>query len=121
MFQAPDVPQWRLSGDTLPDEHPEAEHVTGLISGVTNQLLRCHVVVKNLEMADGIANIFATFDTLWIFEVTNLEDQEKEQNIAKYGCAEMKRKINLKIIWNIVQLSFVSLDLIRKVYLFVNV
>ena len=96
MFQAPDVPQWRLSGDALPDEHPEAEHVTGLISGITNQLLRCHVVVKNLEMADGIANILATFDTLWIFEVTNLEDQEEEQNIAKYGYAKMKRKSNLK-------------------------
>lgn len=91
MFQAPDIPQWRLSGDALPDEHPEAEHVTRLISRLTDQLLRSHVIVKNLEMANGIADICAIFDTLCIFKVTNLKDQEKEQKRAKCGYAEMKK------------------------------
>jgi len=60
-----------LSCDAFPDENPEAEHITSLVSGLTNELFRRHPAIQRFMMADGIVAAVAIY-LLCKFKVANL-------------------------------------------------
>lgn len=60
-----------LSCHAFPDENPEAEHITSLVSGLTNELFRRHPAIQRFMMADRIAATVAIY-LLCKFKVANL-------------------------------------------------
>ena len=60
-----------LSCHAFPDENSEAEHITSLVSRLTNELFRRHPAIQRFMMADRIAATVAIY-LLCKFKVANL-------------------------------------------------